>query len=464
MAARVAKESFLRSLTSPEGLHGVRSHPRETLSRAFADAHLAIEAAFRKWYEDAGWSVSKGAGKEGYLTRTKPGAAPQCVHGGTTATVVVLLDGQRLVISNVGDSTALLCGVGEAGQLRSIDEWQPVQAVVNGAAARGGGEGGGAGSRAGDTPASGSATPIPPALLCSFMELSADHSPESASEFGRMHRFRPHASLPHHPELMFVYDTLTASKTACPPIFDVDTASGTCARTDRGNYYKNVRCEWASLVSTPLHAPYQDALAFTRSLGDLHLQMYGVTHAPEIWWIDLAVPASAGGGVAGLGEGRRGGGGDAMEIAEELASKLALSGSQMSDAGGGGPVHGAPIVVHPIAVVLCSDGVWDNWKFQDVSSFVLDKARVDAVHRSGTSDAAAGDLMAANLDRARVNFGSSADNMTAISESRVPTCRVHTRRRGGTWRTSLTAPVSPPPAFRSPLPPPPCLTRARVKL
>lgn len=41
------------------------------------------------------------------------------------------------------------------------------------------------------------------------------------------------------------------------------------------SYYKNVRKEWASLVSTPPYAQFQDALAFTRSLGDLHLHTYG---------------------------------------------------------------------------------------------------------------------------------------------------------------------------------------------
>lgn len=41
------------------------------------------------------------------------------------------------------------------------------------------------------------------------------------------------------------------------------------------SYFKNVRKEWASLVSTPPYAQFQDALAFTRSLGDLHLHLYG---------------------------------------------------------------------------------------------------------------------------------------------------------------------------------------------
>jgi len=47
--------------------------------------------------------------------------------------------------------------------------------------------------------------------------------------------------------------------------------------TNSGAYYKNVRKEWASLVATPPSARFQDALAFTRSLGDLHLQIYGNT-------------------------------------------------------------------------------------------------------------------------------------------------------------------------------------------
>lgn len=48
------------------------------------------------------------------------------------------------------------------------------------------------------------------------------------------------------------------------------------------SYYKNVRKEWASLVSTPASARFQDALAFTRSLGDLHLHTYGTTKETDI--------------------------------------------------------------------------------------------------------------------------------------------------------------------------------------
>lgn len=74
-----------------------------------------------------------------------------------------------------------------------------------------------------------------------------------------------------------MYDTLTSAKTNCPDIFARDPVSRQLSVTNRGQYYKNVRNEWATLVATPPMARFQDALAFTRSLGDFHLQSYGVS-------------------------------------------------------------------------------------------------------------------------------------------------------------------------------------------
>jgi len=88
--------------------------------------------------------------------------------------------------------------------------------------------------------------------------------------------------------MRFVYDAPSFSKSQCPPIFEVSptavkvTGNGRCGfacvrrrgLTHRGRrYYKNVRSEWATLVTTPPGARFQDALAFTRSLGDLHLHV-----------------------------------------------------------------------------------------------------------------------------------------------------------------------------------------------
>lgn len=309
--------------------------------------------AFTVYYRDAGWVVTPSP--SGFLTRQRAHGAPvMCVHGGTTATVLVIFGGRRAVVANVGDSSALLCGGSrDVHVMRHISTW----------------------------PGSGSAPAVPIASADVVaepetnpdtgagplqMEMSADHSPESADEFHRMRRARPSVADASRPELLFVYDTLTSSKISCPHIFRVEPASGTATRTNKGSYYKNVRNEWATLVATPPYAQFQDALAFTRSLGDLHLQSYGVSHVPEVRWIEFA-PAGADG-------------------------------------------IPRPVSADPICIAACSDGVWDNWKFHDVASFVLSAERLKDPSPQNRTVA----LMTTNLDRAHVNFGSSADNMTAV--------------------------------------------------
>lgn len=314
---------------------------------------ILLLQTFAAHYTDAGWLVARAA--EGFLTRKRAEGSPtMCVHGGTTATVMVIYGGRRAVVANVGDSSALLCG-GHATEhvMRTISTW-PGSATAPAAAA----------------PAS--AVVARPDSNPDFasgpsqMEMSADHSPESDAEFFRMRDTRPSMTDKSRPELLFVYDTLTSSKMSCPQIFHVDPASGRARRTNRGSYYKNVRNEWATLVATPSFAQFQDALAFTRSLGDLHLQSYGVSHLPEVRWIDLA-PAGPDGVPA-------------------------------------------PATDGPICIAACSDGIWDNWKFHDVASFVLHRERM--AHPDAQARTVA--LMSNNLERAHINFGSSADNMTAV--------------------------------------------------
>ena len=128
-----------------------------------------------------------------------------------------------------------------------------------------------------------------------------------------------------------------------------------------------MRHEWASLVTTPTHAAFQDALAFTRSLGDFHLQTYGVSHEPEVFTIALNAGISS---LAGATAG---------------------------------------------ALVLCSDGVWDNWTYEDVADWILDPERVATLAKDADAQVKLTTaFMDQNIVFALANFGSSADNMTAI--------------------------------------------------
>jgi hypothetical protein len=224
------------------------------------------------------------------------------VHGGTTVTIVVVLDGQQLVIANLGDSTGLLTGLKlPEGVLKEVDAAGGQKDMPEGAAAAGDAAALGTAAKVESSP------PAPPGEakeangLMSAEEIriiSADHSPECPDEFYRIREFRPDPSNSHHTELLMVYDSPSRSKVDCPRIFNIDD-EGRATALNVGKYYKvgvlsccyalsllahvfltipspyvqNVRHEWASLVTTPPHAAHSDALAFTRSLGDFHLQV-----------------------------------------------------------------------------------------------------------------------------------------------------------------------------------------------
>lgn len=80
----------------------------------------------------------------------------------------------------------------------------------------------------------------------------------------------------------------------------------------------------------------------------------------------------------------------------------------------------APLSVEAVArstlcLVLATDGVWDNWTYEDVGRFVMDAsclgavgAAVDGAKRVTIS------FMQRNALYAKRNFGSSADNATGI--------------------------------------------------
>ena len=248
LASATAKASMLATIARDGACAAMRTDMAAFMHELFRAAHEAVRSAFHEHHAKIGWEVKDeasnavggGAGLPAYLLKRRVGSNGRwdCVHGGSTATVAIVIDGRWLHIAHVGDSSAVLSG-----------------SCLTPATA-------GAAEIALD--ASGA---VPSAI-----DLCYDHSPEAPAEFRRVRSFRPSSSRPGYSEVNFVYDSLSFNKAACPDIFSVsggaaDAAGETITVTNAGKYYKNVRSEWASLVCTPSHAAHQDALAFTRSIG-----------------------------------------------------------------------------------------------------------------------------------------------------------------------------------------------------
>ena len=141
---------------------------------------------------------------------------PACVHGGTTASVVVIFGGRYAVTANVGDSSVVLCGLGNDACERAAfnTAWKEAHGDIvdvagvnvdfNCSALRASVRGG-VGSGAGKSPPppntaaaaaaassnTSSSSAFLPASTSSAAVISAEHSPENAGEFYRVRRTRP---------------------------------------------------------------------------------------------------------------------------------------------------------------------------------------------------------------------------------------------------------------------------------
>jgi len=360
--------------------------PTAFLIQAHEIAHTHIRDSFRAELERQGYEVVQTP--EGYLMKRRQSADNwTCVHGGTSCSMVALV-GSALYVANVGDSTGVLCstfGVFRPSQLTYLADAAVAPELSRGNNSRGSNA---SSDGEGDTSSDSNSHNSEDTTLV----LTAEHSPECPYEYQRLLRYRPRRDNPLIPALVVVYDANSHDKSRCSAVFERN-AEGHLAVTNKGSYYKNVRKEWASLVSTPSYAAFQDALAFTRSLGDLHLHTYGVTHLPEVQKIDLQavfdlVQAQA--EQAQAAEGVAGGAGEAKSLVQRMAEST-------------------------LCLVLATDGVWDNWQYEDVNKFVMDASCLNAV--GGGVDGARRvtiSFMQRNALYAKRNFGSNADNATAI--------------------------------------------------
>jgi len=234
------------------------------------------------------------------------------VRGGTTCSIVVIIK-NKLYTANVGDSKALLC----------------------------------------------STHLLPFGDYCE-MEITSDQSLEKYDEFKRIHDCGG----------LVVFDKSDAfTKHECPPVYEYCDEYDDFIKSEKGIYYKNVNKEWATIVVNP-NVDENDALAMSRSLGDLSLKRYGVIATPSINSFNLD---------------------EIFNSSEESESDT-------------------------ICIVLASDGVWDNWIDKNIGKFVMDKSCLNAIVDKPENGAqlVAKSLMARNDMFGRKNFGSSRDNATCI--------------------------------------------------
>lgn len=68
-----------------------------------------------------------------------------------------------------------------------------------------------------------------------------------------------------------------------------------------------------------------------------------------------------------------------------------------------------------VSILLSTDGVWDNWTYEDVATFVLDGTCTAAAFQdSNGARRVLQSFMQRNAAFARRNFGNQADNATGI--------------------------------------------------
>lgn len=393
IAAVAAKGRLLRFFE--ESFNELAADPVQTLIRAHDIVHNHIKATFKSELENQGFQVMEDPQAPYLLKRRSSVQVWAHVPGGTTCSIVALV-GSTMYIANVGDSTGTLCCnvpvlsrsmidyIGDAG-VEDAAKHEAKVAEVN-------------------------AELLSDTTESNTIIITNDHSPENIKEFHRLRDFKQRDGDPQQPALLVVYDYPATDKIHCPPVFEV-LADGTHRIAGRPKYYKNVRKEWASLVNTPHTARFQDALAFTRSLGDLHLSTYGVTHMPEVQKIELDKVYAAMDAYAATANTTTATTATADTTTAATESEMEIESSSSSSSG----KCGASVPPPMLCVVLATDGVWDNWEYADVTKFVLDGTCIKAV-----SDGADGaqrvalSLMQRNAHYAKKNFGRSADNATGI--------------------------------------------------
>lgn len=213
------------------------ANPTEFLIKAYEVAHDHIRSCFRMEYERQGYEVMK-ASPEGYLMKRKPPLSCwSCIHGGTSCSMVAFV-GNELYVSNVGDSTGILCSAHGVLTPFMVNHLQ--DAAVSDDVSRSFKSNRKLLSSASESPTSVSdclEAHSEYSIASSTIVVTAEHSAECPYEYERLHRYRPREGHPHLPALSVVYDhSHTHDKSQCPPVFEKNIIDGTLCVTNSGRY------------------------------------------------------------------------------------------------------------------------------------------------------------------------------------------------------------------------------------
>jgi serine/threonine protein phosphatase PrpC len=210
---------------------------QSAMKRAFEHAHSVVREAIVRKYTELGTPLRTTS--EGFLVDS----TNLPIDGGTTVTVVALLQGHLLVVANVGDSDCLLGGVLADGTI-------------------------------------------------GFEQLCADHTPMSVEEYVRVARLTESRGEDWEPA-NFVYDADNSNDVL--EIFAVSEEGQVQVDKelqgrldDLGVGYKTTRGDRPTALVVPETSKYgMQRLGMTRSLGDFYMQYHGCTFEPEVSCIDL---------------------------------------------------------------------------------------------------------------------------------------------------------------------------------
>jgi hypothetical protein len=181
---------------------------------------------------------------------------------------------------------------------------------------------------------------------------------------------RDFASSPDNPNkalINVIYDNNRfKQKNLCCSVYDTSYSIPTLLQCPESfGYYKNVRKEYGTYVLNK----EGHLLSVTRSMGDFNMYPYGIICEPTISSIDLS---------------------SILERYEESKEPKIL------------------------CVLVSSDGVWDNWLFEDVQNFMLyDNCLTEVESNSDGAQKVLDSFMIRNKMFGTTNFGSSSDNATS---------------------------------------------------